>query len=179
MKNILVISSTLRKGGNSGILANEFAKGATQAGNNVDVITLVDKSIQFCKGCLDCQKTNQCVINDDMTSILPKVKNADVIVFATPVYYYGMSGQLKTVLDRLNPLFSDEYSFREVYLIGTAAEDEKSALDGTINSINGWVSCFENVSLRGVIYGIGATNCGDIKKNELVMKEAYEGGKLS
>lgn len=104
-KNILVISASLRNGSNSDMLADEFMRGALESGNKAEKITLRGKSINFCKGCLACQKTGKCVIKDDMAEILPKMQQADVICFASPVYFYDMCGQLKIFLDRTNPLF--------------------------------------------------------------------------
>jgi hypothetical protein len=97
-KKILVISASLRNGSNSDMLADEFMRGALESGNKAEKITLRGKSINFCKGCLACQKTGKCVINDDMAEILPKMQQADVICFASPVYFYDMCGQLKTFL---------------------------------------------------------------------------------
>lgn len=71
-KNILVISASLRNGSNSDMLADEFMRGALESGNKAEKITLRGKSINFCKGCLACQKTGKCVIKDDMAEILPK-----------------------------------------------------------------------------------------------------------
>ena len=99
MKKVIVISTSLRHGSNSDMLAKKFVEGAKTAGNEVEKISLVDKSIQFCKGCLACQKLGRCVINDDANEIMAKVLNADVVCWATPIYYYEMSGQMKT----LNP----------------------------------------------------------------------------
>ena len=104
-KKILIVTSSLRANSNSDALAQAFAQGAREAGNEVETITLKVKNIAFCKGCMSCQKTLKCAIRDDANEIAEKVKCADVIVFATPVYYYGISGQLKTLLDRCNPLF--------------------------------------------------------------------------
>ncbi len=92
-KKVLVISSSLRKGGNSDTLADEFIKGAKEAGNDIVKINLADKNIAFCKGCLSCQKTQKCVIGDDANEIARIMMTSDVIAFATPVYYYGMSGR--------------------------------------------------------------------------------------
>ncbi|MEG0685632.1 MAG: flavodoxin family protein, partial [Coprobacillus sp.] len=92
-KNILVISTSLRKGGNSDLLADSFIKGAKENSNHVEKVSLVDQDIHFCKGCLVCQKTNACVIKDDANSIINKIKEADAVVFSTPVYFYEMSGQ--------------------------------------------------------------------------------------
>lgn len=129
-KHILVISTSPRKGGNSETLANEFIRGAEESGNHVEKICLYDKTISFCKGCLTCLKTRTCIIHDDAEIIAQKMKTADVLVFATPVYYYEMSGQMKTMLDRANPLYDSDYQFRDVYLLAAAAEDEDTAVEG-------------------------------------------------
>lgn len=83
-KQILVISTSPRKGGNSDMLAEELIRGAREAGNDVEKVTLYDKTIGFCKGCLTCQSTQRCVIHDDADTIAQKMLNADVLVFATP-----------------------------------------------------------------------------------------------
>ena len=106
--NVLVISSSLRNGSNSELLAHEFAKGAKEAKNEVEEISLKGKKLEFCTGCLSCQKTKKCCIADDSADIVRKMHDADVIAFASPVYYYGISGQLKTLLDRANPLYDTE-----------------------------------------------------------------------
>ena len=107
-KNILILSTSPRKNGNSEMLAREFARGAEEAGHNVELLSLHDKTIGFCKGCLACQKTQQCVIHDDADAIVRKMKDAEVIAFATPIYFYEMCGQMKTLLDRSNPLFPSD-----------------------------------------------------------------------
>ncbi len=176
-KNVLVISTSLRKGGNSDILADEFIRGAKETGNNVEKISLEGKTIGFCKGCLACQKTQKCVIKDDADNIAQKVKNADVIVFATPIYYYEMSGQMKTLLDRLNPLFPSNYLFRDVYLIGAAADPNPEAVDIAVNGLEGWIACFDKAKLSGIIRGVGVTDIGNVQNHMKLMNEAYEMGK--
>lgn len=84
------------------MLADQFVEGARSAGNDVEKISLAGKEIQFCKGCFACQKLGSCIIKDDVNDILAKVLEADVICWATPIYYYEMSGQMKTLIDRLN-----------------------------------------------------------------------------
>lgn len=175
-KEVLIISTSPRKGGNSATLAKEFAKGAKEAGNKVEMVSLHDKTIGFCKGCLVCQKTKRCVIGDDADIIAQKMLTAEVIVFATPVYFYGMSGQMKTMLDRSNPLYPSDYAFRDIYLLATAAEEEESAIDSTIKGLQGWVDCFKKSRLKGVVRGNNLFNVGDAKENPALM-EAYELGK--
>lgn len=104
MKKVLIISTSPRKNGNSDPLAQAFAGGAKEAGHDVAFVAFREKNIQYCRGCLACQKTFRCVIKDDMAAILENMQKADVVCFATPVYYYACCGQLKTFLDRCNPL---------------------------------------------------------------------------
>ena len=104
MSKVLVIATSLRAKSNSDILTENLIRGARDAGHEVERISLKGKNLKFCIGCLACQTTQQCVLKDDAVWITEKVKNADTLVFATPIYYYGMSGQMKTLLDRMNPL---------------------------------------------------------------------------
>lgn len=92
MKKIVIVSSTFRKNGNSELLAKQFEKGALESGNSVQTIFLRDVKPQFCTGCLSCLNTGKCVLKDGVNALLPAVREADVLVFATPVYYYSMSG---------------------------------------------------------------------------------------
>ena len=138
-KKILVISTSPRKGGNSDALADAFVRGAQEAGNQVEKVTLYDKTIGFCRGCLTCQSTGHCVIRDDAAAIARKMGAADVIAFATPIYYYGMCGQMKTMLDRANPLFAADYQFRDIYLLSAAAEEDEHTVDGAVTGLMGWI----------------------------------------
>ena len=174
-KNVIIISTSLRKNSNSEALATAFAAGAREAGHVVEQITLRDKTINFCKGCLACQKTMQCVINDDANAITAKIGQADVVVLATPVYYYGMCGQLKTLLDRANPLFPSDYRFREVYLLATAAEDEADTVAGTRVGVQGWVDCFDKAELKATLFCGGVTDTGDIVGNAALEKARQAG----
>ncbi len=174
-KKILVISTGPRKGGNSDLLADEFIRGAQDAENSVEKVTLYDKSISFCKGCLSCLNTCRCVIHDDADTIAQKMLTADVLVFATPVYYYGMCGQMKTMLDRANPLYSSNYRFREIYLLATAAESSEHTVDGTVTGLQGWIDCFEHARLAGTVFGGGVTAVGEIKGHP-ALKTAYAMG---
>lgn len=175
-KNIVIISSSPRKGGNSDTMADAFLMGAIEAGNAVEKINIRDMELKFCIGCLSCQRTGKCVLRDDMNELYDTVQHADVLVFATPVYYYGMTGQLKTFLDRLNPLFSKDNSFKDVYVLMSAAEEEDSAMDGTINGVQCWIDCFDGVAIKDVLRGKGLTDPRDIDKTNF-RRQAYEMGK--
>ena len=176
-KKVLIISTSLRGGSNSDILARECEKGAKEAGHDVELISLKGKDIKYCIGCLSCQNTGSCVLTDDVADIMSKVKEAEVIVYATPIYYYEMCGQMKTLLDRLNPIFSADYSFREIYMIATAAEDEETVFDKAYNGLQGWVDCFEKATLKGIVTGGGIEDANDAPNHAEVLQKAYELGK--
>ena len=177
MKKVLFIATSPRKGGNSELLADEFGKGALEKGNSVEKICLYDKTIGFCKGCLSCQTTKCCVINDEANTIVEKMLHADAIVFATPIYFYEMCGQMKTMLDRTNPLFPQKYSFRDIYLMAASADSNPASMDGAVKGLQGWIDCFEHASLSGVVRGVGAERVGDIRDLTSILQEAYEMGK--
>lgn len=177
MKNVLILSTSFHKNSNSDYLAQEFAKGAEAAGNSVEMIRLAGKKLNFCIGCMACHRTQKCVIPDDAVQIAEKVKRADVLVFATPIYYYEMCGQMKTLLDRMNPLFTADYSFRDVYLLTTAADEEESAMDGAVKGMQGWVDCFAKAKLCGVVRGTGISDAGEAKEHGGILKETYALGK--
>lgn len=176
-KKVLIVSTSLRGGSNSEILAKECERGAKEAGHDVEFISLKGKDIKFCVGCLSCQKTGACVLKDNVTDIIEKVRSAEVIVYATPLYYYGISGQMKTFLDRLNPLFSSEYNFKDIYMIATAADNSKTTFDRAYAALQGWVDCFEKAEIKGIVTGGGINDAKDAANHADVMKKAYELGK--
>ena len=176
-KRILIISSSPRKDGNSETLAAAFAKGAQEAGHQVETVFLREKQIGFCKGCLACLNLGHCVIQDDAVEIAAKMHDADVLVFATPVYYYCVSGQLKTMLDRANPLFGTDYAFTKTYLLATAAEDEPETVEGTVKAVQGWVDCFPRCQLVETVFAGGVNEVGEIIGHP-ALERAYQVGDL-
>ena len=177
MSKVLVITTSLRAKSNSDILAERVIAGAKDKGHDVEVISLKGKSFNFCLGCLACQKTQRCVQKDDAVWISEKVKEADTLVFATPIYYYGVSGQMKTLLDRMEPLFPDNYKFRRVYMLMTAEEDEAATPEGTITGLKGWIDCFEESYLAGTLFCGGINEPGEAASCDAELKEAYAFGK--
>lgn len=162
-KKVLVISTSLRKNSNSEALADAFAEGAMAAGHQVEKLSLCGKEIGFCKGCLRCQSTGRCGIRDDVAEIVEKMGRADVIAFATPIYYYEMSGQMKTLLDRSNTLFDKDYDFRDIYLLTAAAEVEDDVPEGAAHGLKGWIACFEKANFAGQVFAGGVTDPGEIR----------------
>ena len=174
-KKILVISTSLRKDSNSQALAEAFAKGAESAGHEAELISLRGKQISFCRGCFACLKRGRCVIEDDAPAIVEEMHGAQVLAFATPIYYYEMSGQMKTQLDRANSLFDGDYAFTQVYLLAAAAEDEEQTPRRAISGLEGWVECFPRAALAGTVFAGGITDQGDIQGHP-ALKRAYDMG---
>ena len=176
MSKVVIISTSLRAGSNSHALAEQFAAGAKDTGHEVELISLRGKEIKFCIGCFGCQRTGKCVFKDDVPAIMESVLNADVICWATPIYYYEMSGQMKTLIDRLNPMYPMDYKFRDIYLLTTATEDEAFVPERAESGLQGWIDCFEKCSLKAHLFCGGVTETHDIEGNPK-LQEAYELGK--
>ena len=175
-KKVLIISTSLRGGSNSDILAKECEKGAKEAGHEVEYISLKGKDIRFCIGCLTCQTKGSCVLTDDVAEIMEKVLAAEVIVYATPIYYYEMSGQMKVLIDRMNAMYSLNYKFRDVYLLTTAAEDEPEVPKRAEMGLTGWIDCYPKSHLAATLFCGGVDGPRSIEGNSK-LEEAYEMGK--
>lgn len=175
-KKVLILSASPRKGGNSDLLCDQFLQGATEAGHEAEKIFLRDKKINHCLACGACQSNGgKCVQKDDMAGILDKMTAADVIVMASPVYFYSMNGQLKTLIDRTYARYT-RITDKELYFIMAAATGSKQALERTVEGFRGFTSCLNGAKEKGIIYGTGAWKAGDIKGSK-TMTQAYEAGK--
>ncbi len=175
MKNVLILSGSPRKGGNSDLLCDEFMAGATEAGNNVTKINVADKRIAPCRACYACKGTGKCFQKDDMADILQAMIDADVLVLASPVYFYSIDAQLKALIDRTVARWL-EVKDKEFYYIATCADTEKESIETTLACFRGYADCVEGAKEMGVIYGTGVYEKGKVKDTP-AMAEAYEMGK--
>jgi Multimeric flavodoxin WrbA len=175
-KKVLILSSSPRKGGNSDLLCDQFLRGAQEADNQTEKIFLRDKDVGYCTGCESCYISHKCVQKDYMADILEKMIAADVIVMATPVYFYTMDAQMKTLIDRTVPRY-EEITGKEFYFIVTAADNSKKSMERTLDGFRGFTLCLDDAKEKGVVYGVGAWHKGDINGSE-AMQQAYEMGKL-
>lgn len=173
--NILIISSSPRKDGNSEVLCERFAKGASEAGHTVEAISLREKSILPCLACYACMETHSCIIRDDMGEVFQKLLAADVIVLASPVYFYSVSAQMKAMIDRC---LVDYKSLRnkKFYYIITAADPQREAAEGTLLAFRGFIRCLPDAQEQGIVYGMGAWDKGDVYRHP-AYEQAYEMGK--
>lgn len=172
---VLAISASPRKGGNSDVLCDRFLEGARESGHDTEKIRLNEKNISPCVSCYGCNKTKTCVKKDDMSEILSKLIDADVIILATPVYFYCMDAQIKMMIDRCLPRYT-EIENKQFYFIITAADPEHAAADETVAGLRGFLKCLPNSQEKGIVYGTGTWDKGDVFKHPAYEK-AYEMGK--
>ena len=176
-KKICILNGSPRINGNTKELIKYFTKGAETVGHEVTCFDLQKMNIHGCLGCCNGGKNEDtpCVQKDDMKEILVKLLKADVIVMASPVYFYTINAQMKTLIDRIVPQYTS-LSNKEFYFIITAAETDLNMMERSIECFRGLLDCLENPTEKGVIYGVGAWQKGEIKGTK-AMKEAYEMGK--
>ena len=173
-KKVLIISGSPRKGGNSETLCDRFARGAVEAGNEVEKISLAGKKIGFCTGCYACE-TGACFQQDDAPAIIEKMLYSDVLVLATPVYFYSMSAQLKALIDRSVSVYP-QIKEKEFYFIMVMADTEEKNFTGTLEALRGFMLCCENSQEKGIIKAAGVYEKGEIM-NHPAMQKSYEAGK--
>ena len=174
-KKVLVISGSPRKGGNSDLLCDSFIQGAEQAGHQVEKVFIADKKINYCTGCGVCNSTQVCVQKDDMAAILEQMIAADVIVMGSPVYFYAMSGQLKTFIDRVCTKYTKILN-KDFYFIMTAADELSESVERTMEGFRGFLDCLGGAQEKGVLYATQVWQKGDVKDTAF-MEQAHKMGK--
>lgn len=173
---VLAISASPRKGGNSDVLCDQFLKGAEEAGHEVEKVRLQTKKIAPCLACYKCfEGEHKCCQKDDVAEILDKMMAADLIVLASPVYFYSICAQLKILIDRTMPIYQRMKS-KKFYFIVTAADPAHAAADETIADMRGFLRCYEGSEELGTIFGTGTSNKGDVFEHES-FEQAYFAGK--
>lgn len=175
-KRVLILSGSPRKDGNSDILCDEFARGAAESGNSVEKVRVAEKKIAPCSACYHCKNSGgKCVFDDDMTELMQKIIDADVLVLASPVYFYSIDAQLKAVIDRTVARWL-EVKDKEFCYIVTMADEELSSADTTLACFRGYADCVSGAKEIGVIIGNGVYEKGEIKNSDC-LRQAYEMGK--
>lgn len=177
IKNVLVISGSYRKGGNSDRLCDQFILGATEAGHTAEKLYLSDMTINNCRGCFSCfSNQGQCIHYDDMDKVFEKAQKADIIVLATPIYYHSMSGQMKTLIDRTFARGRTAFGNKEFYIVISATDSGEDVAEVVLQEFRGFFRFTPGAVEKGVVYGTGARMIGDIEGMP-AMEEAYQMGK--
>ena len=169
--NILILSGSPRKGGNTELLAEAFAKGAA-AHHHVEVVSVRDVKVNPCLGCNACFKSNGvCAQKDDMTILYEKMSQADMLVIASPVYFYGISAQLKTFIDRFHNPIRDTFHIKKMALLLVGAASLPELFDAILTEYNLCLKFF-NIEDAGKVLVRGVKDKGDINKTD-ALNEAY------
>lgn len=181
-KKILVFMGSPRKNGNSAILAREAIDGAKTAGAQIENFYLHGMKIRPCTACDACRRKKQkdCILKDDMKPLYSKLRQADAILIATPVYWFTVSAQTKLFMDRWYAMGGDEgYPFKgkDFGIILTYA-DEDPFRSGAVNALRTFQDAigFVGGQIKGMVYG-SAWKAGEIKKNKALLKKARQLGK--
>ena len=176
-KRVLILAGSPRKNGNSAALCRAFARGAEESGHQVETVFLRDRKIGYCLACYHCKKSGGiCIVKDDMADILNKMNAADVIVMAV---WIGLQcadrADMKALIDRTVAQWLT-IKDKEFYYIMTAAEESDSVMDCTLECLRGLAKCLKGSVERGVIYGKGVYEPGEIESRP-AMQEAYDMGR--
>ena len=164
--NILILSGSPRKGGNTDLLVEAFAKGASQQ-HHVEVVSVHDYKVNPCMGCNACFKNeaNACVQNDDMSLIYEKMSRADMLVIASPVYFYGLSAQLKAVIDRFHNPIRDTFRLKKMALLLVGAATLPELFDSILAQYRLCLNFFK-LEDAGHVLVRGVKDKGDIMNTE-------------
>jgi len=181
-KRIMIVLGSPRKKGNSAKLAEFVAKGAREGGAKVETFYLNGMKIKPCQGCMKCQKENArgCAIRDDMHVLYPKLKKADALVIASPVYWFNLSAQTKTFIDRWFAVGVGErniFKGKPVALVMSYGDTDPFR-SGAVNALRSVQdTCgYLGAEIAGRVYG-SAMEAGEIAKNKPLLKEAYQLGR--
>ena len=173
--NILILSGSPRKDGNTELLVEAFVKGASQK-HHVEVVSVHDYKVNPCLGCNACfkSKDNTCAQKDDMSIIYEKMAHTDMLVIASPVYFYGISAQLKTIIDRLHNPIRDTFPIKKMALLLVGAATLPELFDSILTE---YILCLNFFKLEdaGRVLVRGVKEKGDIKNTD-ALNEAFKLG---
>lgn len=175
MSKIVVLVGSMRKGGNTDLLSQAFAEGANE-NNDVEIVSVADYKVNPCIGCNSCftREGNECFQNDDMSIIYEKLRSADIVVAASPVYFYGISAELKAMIDRLHTPMRNEFKIKKLALLLVGAASLPTLFDA-IKLQYQLILDFFHLEDAGMVLVRGVKDKGDIKGNE-ALNEAYNLG---
>lgn len=173
-KSVLILSSSPRRGGNSEQLCLQFKKGAEESGNTVEMLNINDYDIRYFDQS-EYDRQASAALTDDAAAIIAKMKEADVIVLSSPVYFNNMTGQMKALIDRVYG-YEKDLGGKEFFYISTSTDRSEEGVNCVFDAFHGFAVCLYGSVERGVIKGNGARNRGDIDSHP-AMQQAYEMGK--
>ena len=175
MSKIVVLVGSMRKGGNTDLLARSFVEGARK-NNDVEVVSVADVRVNPCRGCNACYSSegNLCIQKDDMSGIYAKLAGADVLVIASPVYFYGITSQLKAIIDRLHAPVRNTFRIRRLGLLLTGATELDDLFDAIVRQYELTLRFFKLESI-GEVFARGVKDIGDIEGRP-ALRQAFKLG---
>jgi multimeric flavodoxin WrbA len=184
---VLGIFGSPRRGGNTEVLLDETLKGAQKEGADVDRIYLADDTITPCTECHGCDQTGQCVILDGMQKIYPKLLESDIIILASPIFFYGVTAWAKALIDRSQALWARKYFLKDPFLgkegkkrkgffISVGATKGEKVFEGAILSVKYFFDTF-NAEYAGELLFRSIEAKGDILKHPEALRQAFEAGR--
>ncbi|MFZ4437287.1 MAG: flavodoxin family protein [Syntrophales bacterium] len=187
MVKVLGLFGSPRKGGNTDLLLDEALKGAAAEGATVEKIHLSDCRITPCRGCLGCFKNGVCVIADEMQNIYPRLLEADIVILASPVFFYGVTGWAKAMVDRIQALWARKYELhdptlgkesvkRKGFFISVGGTKGQRMFEGAVLTVKYFFDAF-NTDYTGELLFRQVDACGDILKNAEALPQAFAAGR--
>ena len=184
---VLGLFGSPRRGGNTEILLEEVLRGAEKEGAKVERLYLSDFTITPCKECHGCDETGNCIILDDMEKIYPKLLEADVVILASPIFFYGVTAWTKALIDRSQALWTRKYLLkdpslgkegkkRKGFFISLGATKGQKVFEGSILTVKYFFDTF-NADYAGDLLFRGVEAKGDILKHPEALQQAFEAGR--
>ena len=184
---VLGVFGSPRRGGNTDLLLEEALKGEAEEGAQVEGIRLCDFSITPCRECLACFNSGACVIDDDMQGIYPRLLEADIVILASPIFFYGITGWAKALVDRCqalwarkyvlhDPLLNTEKRRRAGFFISVGGTKGQRMFEGSVLTVKYFFDAF-NTNYSGDLLFRGVDACGDIQKNPDALPQAFAAGR--
>ena len=175
-KRVLILSGSPRKHGNTDRMADEFARGAIEAGHEVEKIFVCDRDIRPCRGCTTCVRNGStCAMKDDMAYVGSRMLSADAIALASPVYYYTWNAQMKAVLDR-SVAVSSKMRDKTFYLLSAGQAPDESYMKPMIEDFRRYIGCFKGSLEGGYAFAYGVDRPGDVEGTP-ELGQAYDMGR--
>lgn len=184
---VLGISGSPRKDGNTDHLLGEALRGAEREGASVDRLRLADFTITPCLECHGCDETGQCVVQDDMQKIYPRLLEADIIILASPIFFYGITAWAKALVDRSQALWARKYLIkdpaylqggkkRKGFFISVGATKGQKLFDGAILTVKYFFDAI-HAEYVGELLFRGLDAKGDVLKHPEALEQAFEAGR--
>ncbi len=182
-RRVLALYGSPRRGGNTDLLLNEFVRGCASAGAAVKPLYLSQLRLKGCQGCNGCAEKGRCVVQDDMDKVYKALEECDRIVLASPIYFYGVTGQAKLVIDRAQALWSERIRTgkgrplpsRKGFFISVGATRGKRLFDGAVLTVRYFFDAIGAQYAGDLLYA-GFDEKGAIRRHPAAFQECFEAG---